>query len=385
MDRWEEDSLGRLPISGDAPYGIHTARALALGAVGRRPLSCFSDYVTALLDVKVACARANRQAGHIKGPDLERIEARVKTIRLQNPADLFPVDLLLGGGSIAINRNVNEIVGFPQANLSQSTADVCHTALRVALYRLGGQVLNQVDSLVLVIEKRAAETQNIPTIARTCLRDAMATTYGAYFSGVAAGLRRQSQELKRTRDTLLQVNLGGTVIGDGTGASAAYRTCVLDLLKDVTGIAWVARENLFDAAQNSDDLGTFSGSLVSLGRLYLKFAKDLRLLSSGPAAGLNEISLKSTIEGSSFFPGKINPMIPETVIQCAIQIIGNHAAVQSALEQTELNLNVFESVMAANLNDSLRILEQATRLISTCVDTLEINRAVCERHRETLS
>src|SRR5690606_3213952 len=161
---------------------------------------------------------------------------------------------------------------------------------------------------------------------------------------------------------LSQVNLGGTVIGTGSGASERYRNIVVDILSEVTGLPCTPRENLCDAAQNVDDLAEVSSAVEHMAQLLIKICKDLRLLTSGPKAGFNELTLPRVQEGSSFFTEKNNPVVPETVINCCLQLLGLNRTVQSVLEHAELNLNVFESVAAVNILDELRMLTEAVSL-----------------------
>jgi len=215
-------------------------------------------------------------------------------------------------------------------------------------------------------------------MARTCLRDAEPTSLGEFLGGQAQALKRRTRELARSIAMLRLINLGGTAIGSGRGAPPRYRAKVIRYLRDFTGIALRTRANLYDAAQNLDDLGEVAAKLGLLAEVLIKIASDLRLLSSGPEAGFGELNLPAVQEGSSFFPGKINPAVPETMLQCCFQILGCERTVRLALERGELNLNVFSSAAVANLFDMITMLQRATTLFTdNCLTGLTANEERC--------
>ena len=363
-----------------------------------RALGLYPQYVKALALVKKAAARANRDAGVIDSQIADAIEAACDEILNSDDRSNFLVDVLAGGGGIAVNMNVNEVIANlanetiggargsyspvdPKlhVNASQSTADVCHTAAHVAIVKRWGDLKRELDACVVSTRSKAKELGPIQTLARTCLQDASVTWLGEMFGGYGAGLERRMMELDRAVGMLHKVNLGGTVLGDGSGAPKAYRRGVIKHLNQLAGLRLELRENLFDAAQNCDDLGAVAAQLGLLAEFLIKYAQDLRLLASGPEGGFGEITLPAVVEGSSFYPGKINPVVPETLLQCCFQVLGCERAARLALERGELNLNVFEGAAAINIMDAMEMLMRAVaNFTSSCVAKIAPNTARCD-------
>ena len=392
--RVEADRLGTLELPAGALTGIHTERARRhLGFSGRR-LADYPELVRALAQVKQAAARANRAAGRLGEREAAAIEAACGALAAGEGADALDVDPLAGGGGIALNMNVNEaIAGVARragvaldpkrhVNASQSTADVCHTALRLAVRERFDALAPALGELEEGVRAQAEAGRAVPTIARTCLRDGLATNLGTLFEGHAEALARRRAALARCVDALRAVDLGGTVIGSGEGAPPAYRERVLGELAALSGRALAPRASLYDAAQNADDLGSVSAELAALARALIKVAADLRLLASGPATGFGEIELPPVIEGSSFFAGKSNPVVPETLLHCAFQVLGCDRAAQAALERAELHLNVFEAVVAVNALDALGMLARAVPHAAACVRGLWADTERCRSHAQ---
>ena len=349
--------------------------------------------------VKKAAARANRDAHVITPRIANAIEAACDSLIAGDHLDQFPVDVLGGGGGIAVNMNLNEVIAnlaneslgvargsyHPidpklHVNASQSTADVCHTAARITIFEHWIRLRRVLEDCSAVAQIKAAQFREIQTLARTCLQDASPVSLGEIFAGYAAAIARRADELDRAVAMLRKINLGGTVIGDGAGAPAAYRRGVIGHLNRIAKHKLALRENLFDAAQNIDDLAAVAAQLGVLAEVLIKVAQDLRLLSSGPAGGLGEISLPAVQEGSSFYPGKVNPVIPETLLQCCFQVLGCERAARLALERGELYLNVFEGSAAINVMDAMEML---TRTVPTftesCMKGIEANEARCRK------
>ncbi|MBI1813734.1 MAG: aspartate ammonia-lyase [Deltaproteobacteria bacterium] len=395
--RIERDLIGELALPADALFGIHSQRALLNCSFSQHRLSDYPVYVRSLAQVKRAAARANRTAGVLDERLANAIEAACETLIAGRYLDQFPVDLLAGGGGIAVNMNVNEVIAnlanealggrrgvydpvHPKqhVNASQSTADVCHTATRLALLDQWVGLQRALDACGVALRAKATEFAPVMTLSRTCLQDGLAVSMGELFGGYAALLGRRTTELARTVEALRQVNLGGTVIGSGDGAPDAYRAAVLPALNDITGQQLTARENLYDAAQNIDDLASVSTQLALLADSMMKIAQDLRLLSSGPDGGFGELRLPAVQEGSSFFAAKINPVVPETMLQCGFQVLACDRAVQLALERGELHLNVFEGVAAVNLFDAFAMLTNGVTLFAErCVSGIRVNEERC--------
>jgi len=395
--RVERDLIGALEIPADAVYGIQTARAVANLSFSGRTLGDYPAMVRGLAMVKCAAARANLDAGVINARVARAIEHACRAIVAGDYRDDLIADPLGGGGSIGINQNINEVIANlaslhlggargidakvdpkTHVNASQSTADACATAARIAILEQASVLEKTLTDCVRAYRVKARELRRVITSARTCLQDAQPTSLGEFLSGHAAALERRGAELSRSVRELRRVNLGGTVIGSGNGAPAAYRRAIVRRLREVTGLDLVARGNLFDAAQNIDDLGAVAAALGMLAEVLIKLAQDLRLLASGPEGGFGEITLPAVQEGSSFFPGKINPVVPETMLQCCFQVLGHERAARLALERGELNLNVFEGAAAINLLDAIAILSRATALFtSRCIIGIRANEERC--------
>jgi aspartate ammonia-lyase len=395
--RIEKDLLGERAVPADALYGIHTLRAVENLGFSGRILANYPDYVGALATVKKAAARANRDAHLIDARRQDAIEHACDALIRGEHRAQFPVDLLAGGGGIAVNMNLNEVIAnlasenlggargtyqpvHPKqhVNASQSTADVCHTAIRMTVLNRWSGLRRALSQCVATFRAKAAELRPVVTISRTCLQDASRVSLGELFGGHAEAIARRAAELERSVRALAQINLGGTAIGSGSGAPAPYRRAILKRLNEVAGRKFTLRPNLYDAAQNIDDLAAASAALAMLAEVLIKIAQDVRLLASGPDGGFGEIILPAVQEGSSIFPGKINPVIPETMIQCCFQVLGCERATRLALERGELNLNVFEGAAAVNLFDAIEMMEQAVRLFAKrCVSGIVANRKRC--------
>jgi Aspartate ammonia-lyase len=395
--RFEEDDFGWLPLPDEALYGIHTRRSADNLSFSGRMLRDYPEYVEALALVKKAAARANARIGAIPDEIAGAIEQACDAIVEGNHREQFIVDVFHGGGGTGVNMNINEVAAnlanerlggrrgvyapvhpIDHVNASQSTSDVCHTAMRIAIVRTAAPLERALAELIRMMDGKAEEFASVPTIARTCLQDGLAVPLGTLFSACAQALRRRDAELARAVNALHAVNLGGTVIGTGTGAPAEYRDSVVGTLCEVSGLPLSLRDNLYDAAQHIDDLAQVAAQLELLCGILIKISKDLRLLSSGPEAGFGEIRLPAIQAGSSFFPGKVNPVVPETVIQCCFQVIGLTRSVQAALEHGELNLNVWEGMAGANVLDALRMLERAVRLFGErCVAGIAADEERC--------
>jgi aspartate ammonia-lyase len=396
--RIEGDSLGEIEVSAAALYGIRTVRSMRNLSFSGRALGLYPHYVNALAIVKKAAARANRDAGVIDAKIADAIETACDEILRSEDRSNFLVDVLAGGGGIAVNMNVNEVIANlandalggargsyspvdPKlhVNASQSTADVCHTAARIAIIKMWLYLYRVLSSCLSVTRSAAEEFRDIRTLARTCLQDASVTSLGEMFGGYGAALERRVTELDRAVGLLHKVNLGGTVLGDGSGAPQAYRRSVIKHLNQLTELRLELRENLFDAAQNCDDLGAVAAQLGLLAEFLIKYAQDLRLLASGPEGGFGEITLPAVMEGSSFYPGKINPVVPETLLQCCFQVLGCERAARLALERGELNLNVFEGAAAINIMDAMEMLTRAVaNFTSSCLAKIAPNKPRCE-------
>ncbi len=393
--RIERDSLGEVKIPAGALYGAETVRSVRNLSFSGRRLADLPAYVRALAMVKLAAARANRDARVLDVRHALAIERACRAIIAGEYQDQFIVDPLSGGGSIAINMNVNEVIASivsksvggrasvlakDHVNASQSTADICHTAARIAIVNECRLTCAVLDGCGAAMRAKQREFRNVVTIARTCLQAASPVGLGTLLGSYAAAIARRTAEIDRAVAALRMINLGGTVIGSGEGAPAAYRRAILKHLRDATGLRLIHRPNLYDAAQNIDDLGSVAAALGLLAEVLIKIAQDLRLLSSGPECGFGEIRLPAVQQGSSFFADKINPVVPETLIQCCFMVLGCERAARLALERGELNLNVFEGAAVIPILDALAMLARAvTSFTDLCVKGITANEERCRQ------
>ncbi|MFC0272994.1 lyase family protein [Metabacillus herbersteinensis] len=402
--RIEEDMFGAVELPSYVLYGINTYRTVENLSFSGKTLSRYPEYIKALARVKKAAALANLESGLLPRSIGNAIVSACDELISGNHHEHFPVDMLHGGGGIGTNMNTNEVISnlankslggalgdyapvhpIDHVNASQSTSDVCHTAIRLAITEKFPSLRQEIEAVMQTIFEKVVEFKEVTTIARTCLQDAMRVKVADKFSGYEAMLRRRFATLNEAVIPLQKINLGGTVIGSGVGAPKEYRDVIVQKLCEVTKIQLRHRDNLFDAAQNIDDLANVSTELRLLASCLIKLAKDLRLLSSGPEAGFGEIILPAVQAGSSFFPGKVNPVIPETLIQSCFQVIGNDRAVEATLEHGELDLNVFEGSAATNIFDSMTMLEKTlSSFRENCLKGLKVNEKRCENLSNTV-
>ncbi len=395
--RTERDSLGEMQLPAEAYYGIHTARALENFRFTALKLSDFPDLVIALAQVKKAAAIANRALG-VLDPARARVIVAVcdEIIAGQHHAH-FVVDMLQGGAGTSTNMNANEVIANlglermghargdyhhlhpnDHVNRSQSTNDVYPTALRLALIAGAQPLKAAIDGLVRALKAKAEEFRPIMKVGRTQLQDAVPISLGDEFGAFAATFEEDTKRIDEIAALLHEINLGGTAIGTRTNTPEGYTDLAVAELSRITGRRLSLADNLIEASSDLGALVMFSGTLKRIAVKISKMANDLRLLSSGPRAGLGEITLPPMQAGSSIMPGKVNPVIPEVVNQVAFQVIGNDLTVTLAAEAGQLQLNAMEPVAALNLLQSERMLAQAfEHLAERCVVGIRANEARC--------
>ncbi|HSQ04329.1 MAG TPA: aspartate ammonia-lyase [Burkholderiales bacterium] len=380
--RREHDLLGERDIAVRAYYGIHTLRALENFPITGTPISIYPDLVTALACVKEAAALANLELGLLDDDKVRAIGAACEEIRQGRLLDEFVVDVIQGGAGTSTNMNANEVIAnralelmghakgeyqvlhpLEHVNMSQSTNDGYPTAIKVALHFGIHRVCRAMAELRAAFEAKAREFASVIKIGRTQLQDAVPMTLGQEFSAYAVMLEEDEQRLREAVLLIHEINLGATAIGTGINAHPDYAKIVCRKLSDITGIALITASNLVEATQDAGAFVQLSGVLKRVAVKLSKTCNDLRLLSSGPRAGFNEINLPAVQAGSSIMPGKVNPVIPEVVNQIAFEVIGNDVTVSFAAEGGQLQLNAFEPIIAHSLFKSL------THLASGC-DTL---------------
>ena len=393
--RIESDLLGEAPVEADALYGIHTVRARENFHLTGRPVH--GELVRAYGTVKLAAALVNRELG-VWATDPAKADAIERACREVADGlhdDKVIVERLQGGAGTSTNMNVNEIIanralellGEPHGaygrvsplddvNLHQSTNDTFPTALRLAAIRLLHDVEEQVMGLQEAFQVKEKEFAHVVKVGRTQMQDAVLTTLGREMGAYAEALNRDRWRIYKSEERLRVVNLGGTAIGTGFGAPRQYIFRVVDMLRELTSIGFARAENLTEATQNADVFVEVSGILKACAVSLLKICSDLRLLSSGPEAGLGEIHLPARQAGSSIMPGKVNPVIPEAVSQAAMQVMANDQTICMAVSLGNLELNAFLPLIADALLGSLDLLRNACRIFCKyCVVGIEPNEA----------
>ncbi|BDU77408.1 aspartate ammonia-lyase [Mesoterricola sediminis] len=399
--RLEKDALGALEIPAGARHGIHTARALANFPLLGRPVH--PALARAFGAVKLAALRTNLRLGYL--PEDERADAMARACQELMEGTLaadIRVDALQGGAGTSTNMNVNEVLanralellGLPRGdygtvsptghlNLHQSTNDTFPTALRVAAIHGLRELELRVLGLQEAFQDRERAFAHVVKVGRTELQDAVLTTLGRTMGAFAEALNRDRWRLAKAEERLRVVNLGGTAIGTGLAAPTDYIFQATDALRDITGLGLARAENLVEATQNADALVEVSGLLKALASTLIKICSDLRLLASGPQAGLGEVILPPVQAGSSIMPGKVNPVIPEAATQAAIMTIAHDQALTLAVSLGNLELNAFLPLAAHSLLESLDLLARACGLLrERCVLGLAADEARCRAQVE---
>jgi len=395
--RTERDSIGEKEIPGDADYGIHTARAVENFPITGITLSHFPELIEALAMVKKAAALANRDMGRLPPDIAAAIISACDLVIAGDGHEQFVVDMLQGGAGTSTNMNANEVIanialkllGRPRGdyavvnpndhvNLSQSTNDVYPTAVRLTILRACPELIESQRLLKDALMAKAVEFDDVIKVGRTQLMDAVPMRLGSEFRAFAVTVGEDIERLKEFAALLREVNLGGTAIGTGINAPEGYSAKVIGRLAEVSGVPLVPAADLIEATSDLGAFVTFSGVLKRIAVKLSKTCNDLRLLNSGPRAGLGEIRLPAVQAGSSIMPGKVNPVIPEVVNQIAYQVIGNDLTVTLAAEAGQLQLNAMEPVIVLNILQSMRMLIRGMSVLrEKCITGIEADRERC--------
>jgi aspartate ammonia-lyase len=401
--RTEHDALGEREIPADSLGGIHAARAGENFPLAGRPVH--PAMVHAFGEVKLACAQTNRALGRWSD-DPAKADAIERACREMAEGLLdahVAVDALQGGAGTSTNMAVNEVLAnralqilrqepgryevvspLDDLNLHQSTNDTFPTALRLAAIRQLRRVEAEVLALQEAFQTKEKAFAHVVKVGRTQLQDAVLVTLGREMGAYAEAFNRDRWRLYKCEERLRVVNLGGTAVGTGLGAPREFIFRAADALRDGTGIGFARAENLLDGTQNADVFVEVSGILKALAVSLVKVSGDLRLMASGPEAGLGEIRLPARQAGSSIMPGKVNPVIPEAVTQAALLAMGHDQVIASAASMGSLELNPFLPLVADCLLQTCDLLERACRILRThCVEGLEADEARCRLHVES--
>jgi aspartate ammonia-lyase len=398
--RMEHDALGDVAVPAAALYGAHTVRAMANFRVSGVTVADHPELVAALGQVKAAAARANLVCGVLEPDVAHAIRDAAREVARGEHDDQFPVPLVQGGGGTAINMNANEVIANRAAELlggergrydrvhpndhvnrSQSTNDVFPTAMAIATVTAGRETIAQLAKLEHAFRAKADEVGAVQRLGRTCLQDAVPLTVAQTHRAHAHALARTAAALAGALEGLLEVPLGATAIGTGIGAAPGYDEAVLDFLSQEAGLPVRRATDLFDALANLDQYVDVAAQLVRVALVAAKIAADLRFLASGPVGGIGEVRLPSVQVGSSIMPGKVNPVIPELVMQVSYEVRGTATIVESAVAAGELELNIMEPVIARHLLASLRDMGRTAALFAErCVDGISWDAEALEAH-----
>ena len=392
--RSEHDLLGDRDVPVSAYYGVHTLRALENFPITGIPISVYPDLIRSLAQIKKAAALANQQLGLLDASRSQAIVAACREVIDGKLHEQFVVDVIQGGAGTSTNMNANEVIANralellgkergdykalhpnEHVNMSQSRNDVYPTALKLATYVGIFRLVDAMAYLRKACERKADEFADVLKMGRTQLQDAVPMTLGQEFSTYAVMLGEDEERLKEAALLIREMNLGATAIGTGINAHPEYAPLVCRKLAEISGIPVVTAPNLIEATQDCGSFVQLSGVLKRVAVKLSKVCNDLRLLSSGPRAGFNEINLPPRQAGSSIMPGKVNPVIPEVVNQIAFEVIGNDATVTFAAEAGQLQLNAFEPIIAHSLFKSVLHLTNGCRVLADhCVSGITANR-----------
>ena len=399
--RTEEDLLGAREVPLEAYWGIHTLRAMENFRISGSVVGDEEAFVRGMVQVKKASALANSDLGALD-PEVAGaiVWACDQVLVAERCLDQFPVDQFQGGAGTSVNMNTNEVIanlaleflGYAKGrydivnpndhvNKSQSTNDAYPTGFRLGLFTLVGSLIEELERLIASMRAKGVELINVLKMGRTQLQDAVPMSLGQEFEAFAVLLEEEVSRLHNNAALLLEVNLGATAIGTGLNTPPDYQSTVVGHLREITGLDVRGAHDLLEA---TSDTGAYVSMHAAIKRLAVKLSKicnDLRLLSSGPRAGLGEIRLPERQAGSSIMPAKVNPVIPEVVNQVCFKVIGNDVALTFAAEAGQLQLNVMEPVIAQAIFESINLLTRGmSTLRELCIVGIEANEEVCRRN-----
>lgn len=394
--RLEHDLLGEREVPAEAYYGVQTMRARENFNISGVTLNFYPDYVVALAMVKKAAAKANHELGllsvDIKSAIVKACDEVIKGKFHRN----FIVDMIQGGAGTSTNMAANEVIAnraleilghkkgeyqycHPNnhVNLSQSTNDAYPTSVKIALLRNNVRLIQVLNDLIDSFRMKARDFRDVIKMGRTQLQDAVPMTLGQEFEAYAVTLSEEVERIEQNVSLFLEVNMGATAIGTGINSEPGYSQACIKHLREVTGMEIKLAANLVEATQDTGAFVMYSSAIKRLAVKLSKICNDLRLLSSGPRTGINEINLPPMQPGSSIMPGKVNPVIPEVVNQIAFKVIGNDLTVTLASEAGQLELNVMEPVIVQSIFESVEMLKNGMEVLKfRCIDgiTANINR-----------
>lgn len=396
--RLEHDFLGEMEIDNSKLYGIQTERALINFPISNVPISNFPNFIKALAHIKKAAAQANLEQKALEPAIGDAIIKACDELIDGKHLEQFPIDVIQGGAGTSSNMNANEVIcnralelygkkkGEYQyihpnnhVNKSQSTNDVYPTAIRITTYLQSLELEKVLENLKTELEAKAEEFAHVIKMGRTQLQDAVPMSLGQEFKAWAITIGEDIERLRFSRKLLLEINMGATAIGTGILAKENYSVLVTKYLSKSTGLELISSSNFIEATQDCGCYIQYSSVIKRIACKLSKICNDLRLLSSGPRTGINEINLPPRQPGSSIMPGKVNPVIPEVVNQVAFEVIGNDVTITMAAEAGQLELNAMEPIIAYSLFCSNTHLTKAVvTLTDNCIKGITANEERCK-------
>lgn len=396
--RLEHDFLGEMEIDNSKLYGIQTERALINFPISNVPISNFPNFIKALAHIKKAAAQANLEQKALEPAIGDAIIKACDELIDGKHLEQFPIDVIQGGAGTSSNMNANEVIcnralelhgkkkGEYQyihpnnhVNKSQSTNDVYPTAIRITTYLQSLDLEKVLENLKTELEAKAEEFAHVIKMGRTQLQDAVPMSLGQEFKAWAITIGEDIERLRFSRKLLLEINMGATAIGTGILAKENYSVLVTKYLSKSTGLELISSSNFIEATQDCGCYIQYSSVIKRIACKLSKICNDLRLLSSGPRTGINEINLPPRQPGSSIMPGKVNPVIPEVVNQVAFEVIGNDVTITMAAEAGQLELNAMEPIIAYSLFCSNTHLTKAVvTLTDNCIKGITANEERCK-------
>lgn len=397
MYRIENDLLGDLQVPENAYYGVQTQRAIENFHISGVKLYQFPEFIKGLAYVKWAAAETNFGLGLLDEKIKNAIVQASKEVIEGKFDNEFPVDMIQGGAGTSTNMNINEVLANraleimghkkgeyqfcspnDHVNLSQSTNDAYPTAIKVGAIHSNVNMISHLKLLIDSFRRKGEEFKHVLKMGRTQLQDAVPMTLGQEFEAFAATLEEEIERLTQNSNLFLETNMGATAIGTGLNAAPGYAKLCAENLAKITGLPIVSAPNLIEATPDTGSYVIYSSALKRMAIKMSKICNDLRLLSSGPRCGFNEINLPPMQPGSSIMPGKVNPVIPEVMNQVCYRVIGNDLTVTMAAEAGQLQLNVMEPVLIYAILESMQLMSNAMdTLREKCIDGITANEEHC--------
>lgn len=395
--RIESDLLGELNVPKNAYYGVQTQRAIDNFKISGQLLSSYPEFIRGLALVKKAAAKTNFELGLLEENLYKNIAEACDEVASGKYNAEFPIDMIQGGAGTSVNMNGNEVIANivleklgkekgdyqycspnDHINLSQSTNDAYPTSIKLSLLQLNEVLIEKLIKVIAAFRAKGVEFQDVLKMGRTQLQDAVPMTLGQEFEAFAATLEEEISKLNNNAKLFVEVNMGATAIGTGLNAPVGYAELCAKNLAEISGYEIVSAPDLVEATPDTGSYVIYSSAMKRLAVKLSKICNDLRLLSSGPRAGLFEINLPPMQPGSSIMPGKVNPVIPEVVNQVCYKVIGNDLTVTFAAEAGQLQLNVMEPVLSHAIMESIQFLCNALdTLREKCIVGITANKEVC--------